>query len=173
MKDFYIGMHRKSGERTVARRVSRYLMMGIMAVMMSLGLSSCYVDAGWNPAPPGGWTTTFYDSRLDGYWELYTVNGRYVNGDMVNYLYFNGNGRGRYYYYNNGMRYWENTAYWCQDSNNGNSYYQINLQYESSGSPTTMNYWFSDGTRYLTMEWRNSYGWQSYVYVFYPYGSPW
>lgn len=149
------------------------ILMGLMLVMMGVGLTGCYVDAGWDPLPPDNWNNTFYDSRLTGYWELYSINNRYVSGDAVNYLYFNGDGRGRYYYYQNGMRYWENTAYWCQNAYSGNSNYQINLQYQTTGSPTTMNYWFVDGQRYLYMQWYNSYGWQTYVYVFYPYGAPW
>lgn len=160
---------------TITRNFGKMIMMAAVAVVLSLGLSSCYVDVGWDPAPPNGWNNTFYDSRLTGYWELNSINNRYVSGDAVNYLYFNGDGRGRYYYMERGMRYWENTAYWCQDSYGGNSNYQINLQYQTSGSPTTMNYWFSSGTRYLTMEWYDSYagGMVTYVYNWYPYGAPW
>ncbi len=153
-------------------KVCRPLLMALVFVSLSIGLSSCYVDASWNPEPPS--YNTFYDSRLNGYWELVSINNRNVYGDAVNYLYFNGDGRGRYYYFNNGIRYWEYTSYWCQQSASGQSNYQVNLQYESSGSPTTMNYWFSNGRRYLTLQWYNSYGWQTYVYGYYSsYNAPW
>lgn len=121
---------------------------------------------------PYGWDDTFYDSRLNGYWALDQINSSYVDGTEVNYLYFGGNGRGRYYYYDRGQRYWENTAYWCQNSVSGTSNYQINLQYETVGSPTTMNYWFTDSGRTLWMQWSNSGGVQTYVYRYYP-SEPW
>jgi hypothetical protein len=66
----------------------------------------------------------------------------------------------------------ENTAYWCQRSSGGNSYYQVNIQYETSGSPTTMNYWFTDNGDTLWMQWRNSYGLQTYIYYYQDY-LPW
>lgn len=138
----------------------------------SLALTSCYVDVGWDPVPPNNWNSTFFDNRLNGYWRLSQINSQYVNGYAVNYLYFNGNGRGRYYYYDNGGRFWENTAYWCQNASYGTTNYQINLQYETSGSPTTMNYWFTDNGDTLWMQWRNSYGLQTYIYTYYGY-APW
>lgn len=119
--------------------------------------------------PPSGWTNTFFDRDLNGFWRLVQINSQYVDDYDTNYLYFNGDGRGRYYYYRKGRLFWETTAYWCQASVNGASYYQINLQYESSGSPTTMNYWFTNGGDTLWMQWRNSYGVQTYVYDYQSY----
>lgn len=162
----------KHENRNAGRRVSQWILMTVMAIISIAGLTSCYVDDGWEPAPPYGWNDTFYDSRLTGYWKLEQINSQLIDGYEVNFLYFNGNGRGRYYYYDNGQRYWENTAYWCQNSVSGTSNYQINLQYETVGSPTTMNYWFTDNNRNLWMQWRNSGGVQTYVYTYYP-GQPW
>ncbi len=129
-------------------------------------------DYGWNPTPPYGWNNTFYDSALTGCWRLAMVNSQPVAGYQVNYMSFDGRGRGEYFYYDNGRRYVENTAYWCQRSSGGNSYYQVNIQYETSGSPTTMNYWFTDNGDTLWMQWRNSYGLQTYIYYYQDY-LPW
>lgn len=154
------------------KMTSKFLLALVM-IMSGIGLSSCYIDGDiWNPAPPYGWNNTFYDQNLNGYWQLVQINGRNVSGYDVNYLYFNGDGRGRYYYYDRGVRYWENTAYWCQDAVSGNTYYQINLQYETTGSPTTMNYYFADRGRTLVMQWWTNGGTVQYVYASIPY-SPW
>lgn len=162
----------KREKRWLGRRLAYRVMPFIFAILGCVGLTSCYVDDGWTPSPPYGWSDTFFDSRLNGYWKLEQVNSQVVEGYEVNFLYFGGNGRGRYYYYDNGQRYWENTAYWCQNSVSGNSNYQINLQYETSGSPSTMNYWFTDSNRTLWMQWVNKQGVQTYLYSYYP-GQPW
>lgn len=153
-------------------RTGGWIMAACLAIMLAVGMSSCYVDDGWYPSPPNGWNDTFYDSRLNGFWQLRQINSQNVVGYSVNYLYFAGNGRGRYYYYENGLRHWEETAYWCQSSVSGTSNYQINLQYEYSGQPSTMNYWFTNGGRSLWMQWSNSGGVQTYVYDYYP-NAPW
>lgn len=139
---------------------------------MAIGLSGCYYDSGWSPAPPSGWDDTFYDSRLNGYWQLVQINGGAVGPYDTNYLFFGGAGRGRYYYFDRGVKYWEETAYWCQYSNTGQTDYQINLQYENTWQPTTMNYWFTDRGYTLWMQWRNSMGLQTYVYRAIDY-APW
>lgn len=145
----------------------------LMATMMMLPmLSGCgYVDYdGWNPEPPYGWDNTFCDQDLTGCWQLYQINSEYVSGDAVNFMQFNGDGRGYYYYYDRGYREEERIAYWCQHSVSGSSALQVNIQYEY-GRPSTMNYWFTD--RYtLWMQWRNSYGVQTYVYKEVP-RAPW
>ncbi len=154
-------------------RITRGRIVAVVAaVLLSVGLSSCYVDVGWMPSPPSGWSETFYDSRLTGYWQLMEINGTYVSRYDTNYLYFGGAGRGRYYYYDRGQAYWENTAYWCQESVNSASRYQINLQYETTGSPTTMNYWFEDGGYVLCMQWFTGNRVQTYVYKAINY-APW
>lgn len=131
-------------------------------IAMMLILVSCEGDY-WDPAPPNGWNT-FYDRDLNGCWQLYQVNSQYVRGDEVNYMEFYGDGRGIYYYYDRGFRDSERLAYWCQRSVSGTSTLQINIQYEY-GSPSTMNYWFTDRDT-LWMQWRNSYGVQTYVYKY-------
>lgn len=148
-----------------AGRLTRRLLTIVALAAGSALFTGCSVDVGWDPTPPYGWTNTFYDSALDGCWRLTTINSQYVSGYSVNYLVFDGYGRGEYLYYDNGRRYVEQTAYWCQRVNNGGSGYQINLQYESDYSPTTMNYWFTDGGDTLWMQWRNSYGLQTYTYT--------
>ncbi len=130
--------------------------------MLLLLLPSCDVNY-WNPEPPSGWDT-FYDQDLTGCWQLYQVNSNYVRGDEVNYMYFNGDGRGTYYYWDRGYQETERLAYCCQRSVSGASTLQINIKYEY-GSPSTMNYWFSDNDT-LWMQWRNSYGVQTYVYKY-------
>ncbi|MEZ3518407.1 MAG: hypothetical protein K1V75_00495 [Muribaculaceae bacterium] len=156
----------------ILRRLGLTVAGGAAVAAASVTLTGCAVDVGWDPTPPYGWDDTFYDPSLEGCWRLHSINSRYVSGYSVNYLYFNGRGRGEYLYYTDGRPCTENTAYWCQHSTSGNSYYQINIQYESSYSPTTMNYWFTDGGDTLWMQWRNSYGLQTYVYVYDP-RMPW
>lgn len=153
-------------------RIAHWALPAFVAAVCAVTLSSCYIDDAWSPSPPSGWNDTFYDSRLTGYWKLEQVNSTDVDGYEVNYLYFNGSGRGIYYYYDDGQRYMENTAYWCQESVSGTSNYQINLQYETTGSPTTMNYWFTDSNSTLWMQWTNSDGVQTYLYSYYP-SQPW
>lgn len=147
-----------------------WILASLFSLVALTGLVSCDTDY-WAPAPPNGWSSDFYDSRLTGYWELVEIDGAYVSGYATNYLFFNGSGRGLYYYYLDTRRYTETTAYWCQRSVNGASRYQINLQYQYSSSPNTMNYWF-EGRDYLCMEWRNQTGYHTYVYRYYPY-APW
>ena len=160
----------RPGHRPAAhiRRIAFTIAGALAMAAGSLWLTSCTVGVGWDPTPPYGWDNTFYDSNLTGCWRLTTVNSSYVSGYSVNYLYFNGDGRGEYFYYDDTRPYTENIAYWCQHAVSGSSNYQINVQYESSYSPTTMNYWFSDGGHTLWMQWRNSYGIQTYTYTYEP-----
>lgn len=139
---------------------------------MSAGLTSCVGDDdGWWGGPPTGWDT-FNDTRLSGYWALVQYNSDPVDADDANYLYFNGNGRGLYYYLQGGRRYTEQTVYYSQDSNTGTSRYQINIQYEYS-SPVTMNYWFTHSGNTMWMQWRTGNGAvQTYVYDRIQY-APW
>lgn len=142
--------------------MKRYIQCLIVAIILLPLLSACGYDDGWYPDPPYGWDNTFSDPDLTGAWQLYQVNSNYVSGDEVNFIQFNGNGRGYYLYYDRGYQQSERIAYWCQRSVSGTSALQVNIQYEY-GNPSTMNYWFSD--RYtLWMQWRNSYGVQTYVY---------
>ncbi len=134
----------------------------VIVLLMTTVLSGCGDDFVWSPTGPTGWN--FEDSRLSGYWQLAQVNGYPVRGYDTNYLDFYGDGWGRYYYYRNSTPRSQRIAYWCQQSNNAYSYYQINIQYED-GQASTMNYWFSDGGRTLYMRWNSSAGIQTYAYV--------
>lgn len=146
-----------------------FFLAAVLALAGSAGLTSCVTDDGWSPAPPYGWNA-FYDSRLDGVWQLIQADGVAVGGYDVNYLEFNGRGRGYYYYYDHGYRDYERLAYYCQVSGNDNSLYQINIQYED-GSASTMSYWFT-GQR-LWMQWMTGSG-RTVTYVYAPVGSaPW
>lgn len=151
----------------------KYFLILVVSIVSLVSFSSCEVEP-WNPYPGNGWggggSNQFYDSRLNGYWRLDRVNSSLIGNGDTNYLYFNGMGRGVYYYLLNGRPYSEVTTYWCQRSGNGVSGYQINLRYSGNGEMTTMYYWFEGN--YLWMQWRNQSGVQTYVYSAYPY-APW
>lgn len=137
-------------------------LLAAMFIALCAGLTSCGDDDWWG-GPPDGWDT-FNDTRLEGYWRLVQSNSEDVSLSDTNYLYFNGNGRGEYYYLRNGIQNVENTVYYSQDSNSGTSNYQINIQYQYS-NPVTMNYWFTHGGSTLWMQWRTGNGAvQTYVY---------
>lgn len=133
----------------------------LLAILLTVGmggtLTSCG-DDGWYDYPSTG---NFWDSRLTGYWQLIEISPA-QGGLDTNYMFFNGSGRGIYYYYLNGRPYEDVFSYWCQDSVNGQSWYQCNIQYQSSSTPSTMNYWFQNG--YLYFQWRNQSGVTTSIY---------
>lgn len=135
----------------------------LVTAILSLSLfASCDGDSDWWGTPPYGYT--FKDSRLNGYWQLVQYNSDPVDVGNANYMYFNGNGFGYYYYLENGQKRTEQLKYGCQDSVNGASNYQINIQYQYS-SPVTMSYWFTHGNDTLWMQWQTGGGSvQTYVY---------
>lgn len=147
------------------KKTLRDVMMLAAAVLLSAtALTGCTdPDDDWWGGPPSGWDT-LNDGRLAGYWMLVQYNSEPVSAAEANYMYFNGNGSGYYYYLDNGYREREQLRYWSQYSNSGTSDYQINIQYEYS-SPLTTNYWFTHGNNTLWMQWRTSGGRvQTYVY---------
>ncbi len=138
---------------------------GVLALLLMTAFSftSCDGDDYWWGGPPDGWDT-FNDTRLGGYWALVQYNSVPVDDDDANYLYFDGRGRGLYFYLSNGREMTEQTVYYSQDSNTGTSDYQINIQYQYS-NPVTMNYWFTHNGNTLWMQWRTGNGSvQTYVY---------
>lgn len=138
------------------------LLLSLIAITSVGMFTSC--DDGWVPGPGPGPGNDFYDGALNGFWELYQVNGSIVAPDRINYLEFNGNGRGWYYYYRNGAPLEERISYWCQYSGNSTSDYQINIRYEN-GSAATMAYWFTHNGNYLWMQWyAYNQGTTTYVY---------
>lgn len=139
------------------------LLLVVVAFLAAGGLTSCddYDDWGWYDGPTGDY---FYDSDLDGAWELVQADGIPVGSGSTNYLDFYGDGHGMYYYYDNGTPVSERMGYFCQYSNNGASRYQVNVRYEY-GQPTTMNYWFAGGS--LWMQWRTGGG-RVVTYVYRP-----
>lgn len=153
-------------KKVTLRRSAWLTMLFAMLSMMSVGLSSCYIepdDDPWWSGPPSGWNT-FNDSRLQGYWGLVQYNSDQVSAADANYMYFNGSGRGYYYYLTNGTQNRERIVYYSQESNTGTSNYQLNIQYQFS-SPITVNYWFTHNGNTLWMQWRTGNGSvQTYVY---------
>lgn len=147
----------------LAKSAMRLLLVLLLVTSCCVTFTSCDDDI-WSPYPPSGWNT-FYDSGLDGKWQLVQANGRPVGNYDTNYMDFYGNGRGMYYYYQNGSRYRERIAYWCQDTyGSSTSRYQINIKYED-GSASTMNYWFTAGGRDLWLQWMTGSG-NTVTYVY-------
>ncbi|MDE6836173.1 MAG: hypothetical protein K2J03_04355 [Muribaculaceae bacterium] len=142
--------------------------LGLSVGMTSCGPDSWYYDDSWYDDDYYG---DSYDPALSGYWQLVQVDGQSVGGMDRNFLYFNGYGRGRYYFFENGRRYVEDTYYNCQWSNTGVSDFQVNLQY-GNGYPVTMNYWFTNRGRTLWLNWRDNGRPVTYVYDLYG-GAPW
>lgn len=145
------------------RRFTTLLAAVALLVGCVASFSSCTDDDGWYPYPPSGWNSTYYDNYLTGAWRLVQVNSRPVTGYDVNYLEFYGNGRGRYYYYQNGQLYRERMAYWCEDFYGSGFNPELNLQYQS-GQSSTMSYWFTDNGNSLWMQWNTSQGTVTYLY---------
>lgn len=151
--------------------ISRIPLLTTLAALLTITLSSCVVEPDdWWSGPPSGWNT-FNDTRLAGHWQLVQYNSDPVYDNDANYLYFNGNGAGLYYYLINGYRQTESIRYWSQNSNTGTSNYQINIQYEFD-SPVTENYWFTHNGNTLWFQWRTSQGVQTSVYDRIP-RAPW
>lgn len=141
-----------------------FTLLGAIGVAaMSLGFTSCIdSDSQWWGDPPYGYN--YNDSRLAGYWQLVQYNSDPVSTNSANWLYFNGNGYGRYYYFDRGYQQSESLRYWSQQSVSGASNYQLNIQYEYS-SPLTTSYWFTHGNNTLWMQWQTAGGRvQTYVY---------
>jgi len=138
----------------------------LVAVMATL-LTSCVGDSYWYDDYDDG----FYDRSLDGYWELVQANSMEVKPGEENYIFFNGRGRGLYFFYENGRRYTEDIYYICQDAYGGNADYQVNIQY-GNGRPTTTDYWFTHGGNTLWMQWREGGRIVTYVYDRIP-RAPW
>lgn len=134
------------------------LTLACIAGGSALLLNSCADDDYWPYSPPPGWGSNyFYDTRLDGAWELVQANSTPVGRYDTNYLDFYGGGHGRYYYYHNSQPLSEDMAYYCQRSNSNTTNYQINIQYESGGA-STMAYWFTDNENSLWLQWQTNGG---------------
>lgn len=138
------------------------LLTGLFAVIcMTLALSSCTSDDYWYDGPD------YTDSRLDGLWQQVQAQGRPVSAFDTQYFDFFGNGRGYYYYYQNGRLVRERINYQCQPSVSGASRYQVNISYENGGT-STINYWFTGGD--LWMSWMTNGG-TTVTYVYKPISS--
>ncbi len=146
------------------KKIRKLMLFAIVAAGISAGFTGCTDDDDWVPVPPYSWQNAFHDQNLNGFWQLTQINGQPAGEDQANYLYFEGNGHGEYYYYFNGEQKEEETLYWCRQVN-GVTRYQINLQYESNTQPVTMNYWFTDNGQNLWMQWRANMATETYVYT--------
>lgn len=144
--------------------MKKIILLFSAALAFATGLTSCSdYDDQWYGTPPYGYGT-FNDTRLEGYWQLVQYNSEPVSKSEANYMYFDGDSYGYYYYIDNGYRERERLRYWSQDANSGASNYQINIQYQYS-SPVTMSYWFTHGRDVLWMQWTTGGGRvQTYVY---------
>ncbi len=150
--------------------MKRSFLKSIFAAAFLIGgastlLTSCTDSDYWPYSPPPGWGSNyFYDSRLYGQWELTQANSYPVGRYDTNYMDFRNNGRGWYYYYQNGRPYSEQMAYFCQRSNSNTTDYQINVQYED-GAATTMAYWFTDNGNTLWLQWLSGAQTNTYLYT--------
>lgn len=134
----------------------------LLSVVLLPLMAACTVESSWWDDPGSGWG--YNDPRLAGNWVLVQYNSDMVPSSVTNYLQFDGRGYGYYYSYDHGYLDRERLRYWCQNSVNGASNYQINIQYEYS-NPITTNYWFTHGNNTLWMQWQTGGGQvQTYVY---------
>lgn len=132
-----------------------FAILSMVIVPLTL-LTGCSDDDDyWWGNPPSGFD--FNDPRLEGYWELVQYNGSAVYPNETNYMQFNGDGYGYYYYLDNGQKEVEQLRYWSQKSTNGASRYQINIQYQYS-SPLTTSYWFDNNENTLWLQWQTNSG---------------
>ena len=130
-------------------------------------LTGCDDDGYWPYGPPSGWGSNFfYDSRLDGVWELTQANLQPVTRYDTNYMDFYGGGHGRYYYYQAGRQESEQMAYFCQENRPGSTSnaYKINIQY-GDGTSSTMAYWFSNANSTLCLQWNQAGQMMTYYYT--------
>lgn len=137
----------------------------IVTICSCVLFTSCENDDYWPYNPPSGWGSNyFFDSRLNGTWQLTQANASEVTLYDTNYMDFYGGGHGRYFYYRNGRPESEEMAYFCQRSGSTTTSYQINVQYEDGGA-STMAYWFTDGSDTLWMQWLTTGG-KTVTYIY-------
>lgn len=136
-------------------KIFSFSILLLISLFSAVSLTSCNDNDYWWDEP--GWNNTFNDYRLQGYWMLVQYNSDPVSPREANYMYFNGNGRGLYFYLDNGYQQTEDMRYWCQQAYDATSNYQINIQYQYS-SPLTSNYWFTHNNDTLWLQWRTNGG---------------
>lgn len=155
----------------VMKKLWKIMSIALLAIAGMFSLTSCDGDDDyWWSGPPYGWDS-FNDTRLNGYWALRVANSMPVSADQANYYYFN-NGRGEYYWLENGYEEDEDIRYWCQQGD-GSTNYQINIQYEGR-SPSTLNYQLENHGNTLMIQWYDSNVGKSIVYYYDRIGgAPW
>lgn len=106
---------------------------------------------------------TFLDRNLVGQWDLIFINGRPVSGYSQNFFDFYSDGSGKYYYYENGVQYWEWIDWWCYNTN----YAPVLHVVYSSGAPLNCNYTFNSNATRLYLSWSTpGGGTMEYVYEY-------
>ena len=138
------------------------ILIPLVTLIFCLGFSSCR-DDDYGPS------RYFYDSYLTGYWQLRQINGSWVSEYQSNYLYFDGYGRGRYYYYDRGQLYYKSLKYECYEPWDSYSDLQLNILYQGDYTPQSMNYYFSNDGYTLYLWWREGGRTITYTYSYLKY----
>lgn len=130
-----------------------YTLLSMLCVGLALCLTSCDDDY-YTPYP------NQIDKDLLGTWELYSADGNRVYDYQVNWLEFNRNGQGYYYYYDDGRQYSMWLDYTVRYYGGGN---QLYIEYQD-GSSVSMNYWFNSNATYLYTQWYENGRSHTYTY---------
>lgn len=133
----------------------------IGAIVLSANLTSCSDNEGWYPEHPSTYNS-FFDRALTGYWKLVQVNGNNISSSETNYIYFNGNGGGNYFSYDNGAETVTPVKYNCSGSDSALTQTQLNIQYGSQ-PPRSMLYWVNNNR--LWLQWNSGDTVTTYVYA--------
>ena len=137
----------------------------LLAILFAIGnsfvLTSC-LDDDDEPYYPGPGINAFYDTHLDGLWQLTNINDRQVAPSETNFMQFDDNGDGYYYSYRNSFLNSEDMAYYCQEGRTSRDNYILNVSYGSHrfdpSNASTMTYWFTDQYMRLWLSWRQNDG---------------
>lgn len=143
--------------------------MALVVGGLSTLLTGCddYGDD-WSYGPPPTWGSNwFYDTRLNGDWELIQANGQAVTPNETSYMYFYGGGQGTRYYLQGGQQMSMAFKYYCQDvpPSATTSRNKINVRY-ADRSASTMAYWFSEHYSILYLQWQVQGSGQMVTYTY-------
>ena len=130
------------------KHLVRTIALAAAVLLVTAGLSSCDDgDNGYWSGPGTG--NSYYDSNLNGTWQLIQINEQNVSPSATNYLQFNSTGSGYYYYYSGGLRETQQIRWVCNAGYNRDT---LTIRY-SDGRQSTMNYYFGAGADYLYLNW--------------------
>lgn len=140
-----------------------YTRLALLATAIIFSLTAVSCDDEWDDwGDDWGQSGSWIDRNLIGTWELYQVNGDIVDDGEENYMQFNRNGYGWYYYYRYGQPIKEKIRFWCDYTNNP-SINQVNIIY-ANGDRSSINYWFSGQRLYMQWYDENYGGNVTYMY---------